>query len=154
MKNAGQPKGTGEKGKKKHPGGRPSKLTPQLAVKIFDLSRHGLTDKVIARTLDVTERSITNWKSSTEFFLSLKAAKKDVDSRVEESLSRRALGFVGPDGHYYPPETTACIFWLKNRQPQDWRDRIPELANIADSISSALQMMRRHEERTRKEKKA
>jgi hypothetical protein len=24
---------------------------------------------------------------------------------------------------HYPPDPTSMIFWLKNRQPQDWRDK-------------------------------
>ena len=53
------------------------------------------------------------------------------------SLFRRALGYdhddvvvtsyqgditLTPVVRHYQPDTTACIFWLKNRRPQDWRD--------------------------------
>lgn len=24
---------------------------------------------------------------------------------------------------HYPPDTTACIFWLKNQKPKEWHDR-------------------------------
>ena len=39
-----------------------------------------------------------------------------------QSLYNRTLGFTR-NGKYYPPEVTACIFWLKNRRPDKWRDR-------------------------------
>ncbi len=29
-----------------------------------------------------------------------------------------------PTIKHYPPDTTACIFWLKNRQRDKWRDRL------------------------------
>jgi hypothetical protein len=62
----------------------------------------------------------------------------DADDRVERSLYNRAIGysydavkiFCSRDGEiieapyveHVPPDVTACIFWLKNRRPQDWRD--------------------------------
>jgi len=66
-------------------------------------------------------------------------SKTDADARVEASLYHRALGYsydseevrVLRDGQvirvpirvHMPPDTTAGIFWLKNRQPERWRDR-------------------------------
>ena len=32
--------------------------------------------------------------------------------------------FKRPSVKYYPPDSTALIFWLKNRKPKDWRDKI------------------------------
>jgi hypothetical protein len=69
----------------------------------------------------------------------LKAGKEPADQRVTRSLYQRAIGFhydaekifIDPDTHepirvpireYVVPDTTACIFWLKNRQPKEWRD--------------------------------
>ena len=43
--------------------------------------------------------------------------------RVAHALYQRATGYTDPAGKYYPPVTTACIFWLKNRQPGQWRDK-------------------------------
>jgi hypothetical protein len=69
---------------------------------------------------------------------SLKAGKEEADSRVEQSLCQRAVGysfesekvFCNKDGEvtrvpiveHVPPDVTACIFWLKNRDPAHWRD--------------------------------
>jgi hypothetical protein len=69
---------------------------------------------------------------------SLKAGKEEADSRVEQSLYQRAVGysfesekvFCNKDGEvtrvpiveHVPPDVTACIFWLKNRDPAHWRD--------------------------------
>ena len=162
MKDTGQPsRGAGARGKvpqkkpaslpqeqpkKKHPGGRPSKLTPELAVKIFTLARKGLTDQEIGDVFDITRQTICNWKQSPEFFDTLKESKDGADAIVERSLCERASGFVGPDGKYYPPDPTSCIFWLKNRQPTKWREKIDSIDNLADSVTSVLQLMRKHEE--------
>jgi len=39
-------------------------------------------------------------------------------------LHRRAVGFTGPDGRYYPPDVNAASLWLRNRQPRLWRDKV------------------------------
>ena len=73
------------------------------------------------------------------FSESLKDGKDERDERVEKSLLERATGysheavkiFCDKDGHIteapyterYPPDPTSMIFWLKNRQPQKWRDK-------------------------------
>lgn len=82
--------------------------------------------------------TLNAWKADYPAFLkSLKRAKAEADQRVEHSLYRRALGYshdavkilqnegepvIVPYVEHYPPDTVACIFWLKNRQPQQWRD--------------------------------
>lgn len=154
--------------KKNKPGGRPSVLTPQLAINIFSLSRKGLTDKEIAAVYFVNESTITNWKKSPEFFTSLKEAKSEADGIVERSLFERATGYEHPEEKlfvidslvvsktimkHYPPDPTAMIFWLKNRNPDSWREKIPELANIADAMGSVLQQLRKHQEKPAKNAK-
>jgi len=146
----------------KHPGGRPSKLTPALALKIFNLARLGATDQQIADTLDLTRQTISNWKTSKEFFDSLKAAKDDVDDMVERSLLQRGLGynieeeklFVINDKitsktvlKHIVADTTAALAWLHNRRPDKWRQKIPELSNLADSIGNVLQELRKYAEK-------
>jgi hypothetical protein len=75
-----------------------------------------------------------------DFCQALKAGKKVADDRVENALYRRAVGFSHdgvkifcdkdngvtqvPFMEQYPPDTTACIFWLKNRRREEWRDKI------------------------------
>jgi hypothetical protein len=77
---------------------------------------------------------------------------------VERSLFQRATGYEQqtvkifmPSGADSPifapfreviaPDTTACIFWLKNRKPKEWRDKseleVPGLASLADVIAKA-----------------
>lgn len=154
---------------KKHAGGRPSKLTPALAVNIFLLARRGLTDKEIAQVCFVTEQTITNWKKAPEFFGALKDAKAVIDDIVEASLLQRATGYNIEEEKLFvienkivsrtvlkhlPPDTTAALAWLHNRRPAGWRQKIPELSNLADSIGSVLQQIRKNREEKAKKKPA
>jgi hypothetical protein len=118
--------------------GRPSKYKPEHAPQAAKLCRLGATDKELAEFFGVSESTLNLWKAEyAEFSESLKQGKQEADGRVEQSLYRRALGYshdaikimtVGNDVQkvpyveHYPPDTTACIFWLKNRKPTEWRD--------------------------------
>lgn len=83
-------------------------------------------------------------KEHPEFNELLKEGKDDADLKVESSLYRRAIGYdveetttevkVGDDGtaqttvvkktkKHIVGDTTAQIFWLKNRKPESWRDK-------------------------------
>lgn len=119
--------------------GRPSKYKPELDEQAEKLCRLGATDKEIAAFFGVRESTLNNWKLRHPSFVeSLKRGKDEVDGLVEQSLFRRAMGYSHQSEkvfqyqgaivraktvEHYPPDTTACIFWLKNRQPDNWRDR-------------------------------
>jgi hypothetical protein len=129
--------------KDKHAGGRPTKydevLHPILAE---SLARNGYTDKQIAGKIGVSEVTLNAWKKEhPEFLKSLKKGKEEPDSLVENSLYRRATGFdntkavkifmpanakepvYAPYTEQVHPDVTACIFWLKNRRPDRWREK-------------------------------
>src|SRR5262245_58650423 len=104
------------------------------------LAALGATDADIADFFGVSARTVMSWKvAKPEFFHALKTAKEVADARVERRLYERALGYsvetekiVVSRGtvirvrtiEHYPPDTTAMIFWLKNRQPGKWRDKV------------------------------
>ena len=85
------------------------------------------------------ERTVYRWQHDhPEFCQALKVGKEASGNRVEKSLYRRVVGYsydavkiMGYEGVYtpvayvehVPPDTTACIFWLKNRRRDLWRDR-------------------------------
>jgi len=74
----------------------------------------GYTDKELAEFFKVCESTINNWKHDhPEFLESIKDGKENADCEVVESLYEKAC-----DG-----DTTAQIFWLKNRQSKNWRDK-------------------------------
>ena len=123
--------------------GRPSKYKEEYCEQAEKLARLGATDKEMADFFGVTEQTLNNWKTDkdgneTPFFESLKRGKVESDARVVDSLYQRALGYscredkvflvdkkplIVPMMKQYPPDTTAAIFWLKNRRPSEWRDR-------------------------------
>lgn len=119
--------------------GRPSKYDTLDMEKVEALARRGWTDQEMADFFNVDRATWYRWKADKqEFCDALKAWKDEADHRVERSLYERALGFSHPDVHisnyqgeitktdiikHYPPDTTAAIFWLKNRKPEDWRDK-------------------------------
>lgn len=78
-------------------------------------ARDGLTDEQIAEKLNISKDTFYKYKKNhTDFSDSLKKGKEVVDYQVENALLRNAL-----EGN-----TTAQIFWLKNRKPKQWKDKI------------------------------
>lgn len=120
-------------------GGRPSKFKPEFVKQAEKLALLGATDVDLADFFEVSINTIGNWKaSSPEFLGALKSGKEQADDRVERSLYQRALGYTydaihfssfqgvvteTPYREHVPPDTTAMIFWLKNRRPDQWRDK-------------------------------
>lgn len=101
--------------------------------------RDGATDEWIYTTLGVSKDTFYKWKREKPEFKEALKPKEIVDREVENALLKRALGFdyyteevvnVGKGKQeiktlkkYEPPNTTAIIFWLKNRKPAEWRDK-------------------------------
>ena len=122
----------------KHAGGRPSKYDESFNKQAYKLCLLGATDIDLAKFFDVEEKTVNNWKESyPEFLQSLKNGKEIADAQVASRLFKRATGYereedkifqfqgnpvVVPTEVHYQPDTTAAIFWLKNRQPAKWRD--------------------------------
>lgn len=93
---------------------RPSKYDPSIADRVQELALQGKTDEEIAADLDVARSTLALWKTRhPEFSDALRAWKDQADDQVEHTLYRKALS----------GDTTACIFWLKNRRANDWRDK-------------------------------
>lgn len=121
--------------------GRPSKYRAEMDNQAAKLCRLGATDRDIADFFEVSEATLNNWKLKHPTFLeSLKRSKEEADALVEQSLFRRATGYThpavkvfmpanadapvyAPFVEHYPPDATSMIFWLKNRQPDKWRDK-------------------------------
>jgi hypothetical protein len=122
-------------------GGRPTDYKAEFAAQAAKLCELGATDADLAEFFDVSERTINRWQVRfPEFCRSLKVGKETADDRVERSLFHRANGYTydavkifmpagakephyAPYREHVPPDTTACIFWLKNRRKEQWRDR-------------------------------
>ncbi len=121
------------------PAGAPTKFKDEFNEQVEKLCKLGATDDEIADFFNVDVSTINNWKiSHPEFLESIKAGKILADSNVADRLYQRALGFEHdseeikvadgeiirvPVRKIYPPDSTAAIFWLKNRRAKEWRDK-------------------------------
>lgn len=137
--------------------GRPSKFNDAIKEKILSLARAGKTNEQIADIIGVHVRTIENWQGNKpDLMWALKEAKHAADDLVEASLFSRAVGYSHPEEKVfqnegdivthntvkqYPPDVAAAIFWLKNRQPDKWREKMPgeeEKFNITISLADKL----------------
>lgn len=116
-------------------------LEPESLLLVEAWARDGLTDEQISANMGIATSTFYEWKKTyPEFSESLKKGKEIVDIQVENALLKRALGYkytettseVGENGEMrvtkqvtkeVVPDTTAQIFWLKNRKPTLWRDK-------------------------------
>lgn len=121
-------------------GGRPSLYKKEFARIGASMCELGAVDADLADAFGVSIGTINAWKTRhQEFSEALKVAKGAADARVERSLYERAVGYTfesekvfnyqgkivrAPTREHVPPDTTAQIFWLKNRQPAKWRDKL------------------------------
>lgn len=126
----------------KNKGGRPKEdLADKVDfLQVERLAGLGLTNEEIGRALGVSGRTVERWQKDERFLSALKRGKEVADRAVVKSLYKRALGYsfteVTEEGvggklrvtkkvrKVIAPDVTAQIFWLKNRRPKDWRDRI------------------------------
>lgn len=117
-------------------------LTPEGLTLLEGWARDGLTDEQIAHNMGVSRKTLAEWKKKYgDISDTLKRGKEIVDYEVENALLKKALGYtvkeqkLTKDGELIeiereiPPDTTAQIFWLKNRRPDKWRDKV-ENVNI------------------------
>lgn len=127
-------------------------LEPENLILIEGWARDGLTDEQIASNMGVTRKTLAEWKKKYgDICDTLKRGKEPVDRSVENALLNSALGEVktlkkpikvkeveyengkrireierieyAEEEIYIPANTTAQIFWLKNRKPEEWRDK-------------------------------
>jgi transposase-like protein len=128
---------------------RPSKYETEVKDKLTLVqawARDGLTNEQIAHNLGISHDTLYRYqKEHSEFSDALKRGKEVVDIEVENALLKRAMGYkfdeVTYESKFNPilekweqvetkrvtkevqPDTTAQIFWLKNRKPVEWRDK-------------------------------
>lgn len=119
---------------------RKSKYTDDFPLLAEGYARQGFTDDQIAGKLGISTQTFYNYKDKyVEFFEAIKRGKAPVDTMVENAMLKRALGYEYEETHIEVdalgrektkivtkqviPDTTAQIFWLKNRQPAAWRDK-------------------------------
>ena len=125
-------------------------LTSEGLTLLEGWARDGLTDEQIAHNMGISAATLYNWKSKyLEIVEALKKGKDVIDREVENALLKRALGFQYDEitlkggvetkrvTKMVVPDTTAQIFWLKNRRPDKWRDKPEESRGAQDAETNA-----------------
>lgn len=126
-------------------------VTEEGLLQIEAWARNGLTEDQIATNMGIVRSTLSEWKKNfSDISDALKRGKEVVDIQVENALLKRALGYkftettkertvvydtatgeeIGSNMvvtkeviKEVQPDTTAQIFWLKNRKPEMWRDK-------------------------------
>ena len=121
-------------------------LTAEGLLQLEAWARDGLTNEQIASNMGIVRKTLQEWMVKySDISDALKKGKAVVDIQVENALLKRALGYkfteITKERVFNPltetyemkvtkqivkevqPDTTAQIFWLKNRKPAEWRDR-------------------------------
>lgn len=141
-------------------------LTDDGLLQIQGWARDGLTEQQIAHNMGIGLTTLKDWKNKFPSILTaIKKGKAPVDLEVENALLKRALGYdyeetiteieemvegrqkkhVRKIKKHMAPDVTAQIFWLKNRRPGRWRDKIeaaPEQGN--ELLQSLFDLERRY----------
>lgn len=140
-------------------------ITPEGLLKVEGWARDGLTDEQIAANIGIRAGTLYDWKNRfPDFSEALKKGKEVVDRQVENALLKRALGYtyeeitrepvLNPDTgkveltitktviKQVVPDTTAQIFWLKNRKPEAWRDKREIATDDNDQVMAFIEAMR------------
>ncbi len=137
--------------------GRPTKFKKEYCEQAYKLCLLGAIDRDLADFFEVDELTINRWKvAHPGFSKSLKEGKDSADSKVAESLYKRATGYEHPDLQFnvvggelvktevtkhYPPDATSMIFWLKNRQRRSWRDKVDH--SVSGDPDNPLEVIKR-----------
>lgn len=121
-------------------------LEPDKLILIEGWARDGLTDEQIAKNMGIRRETLIAWKKKyPNISNALKRGKEVIDRQVENALLKRALGYSYKETtselifdkdtgeralrvtkiveKEVIPDTTAQIFWLKNRKASIWRDK-------------------------------
>ena len=118
-------------------------LTKEGLTLIEGWARDGLIDEQIAANIGVTTTTLYDWKKKyADFSDALKKGKETSDYEVENALFKSATGYeyeerkevqevvdgvmrkrVEITRKQVPPNATSAIFWLKNREPDKWRNK-------------------------------
>lgn len=127
-------------------------------------ARDGLTDEQIAHNIGINVATLYVWeKKYGEISEALKRGKEVIDRQVENALLKRALGYKYKETtrelvtnketgfselvvtkvveKEVVPDTTAQIFWLKNRKPEEWRDKRVIDDSSAEKSAELIQNM-------------
>ena len=119
----------------------------------------GATNEELAGLLGVSRATIHNWMEEfPDFKKAIEEGKVAADARVAEKLYQRAIGyerpatrfFANPEGpptqvdytYHHAPDTSAAIFWLRNRRREDWREQVEHRHSTSHELLVVLEAAR------------
>lgn len=135
--------------------GRPTKYLPCYDRQVAKLCLLGAIDTDLADFFEVSVSTLALWKiAHPRFSSAIKASKLQADTGVAASLYKRGIGYkitekkIERSGtgdkeevlktiiitRHLAPDVAACIFWLKNRQPELWRERRDQVLSAAENV--------------------
>ncbi len=139
-----------------------TRIQPRLA-EIAAWCRDGYTDRMICEALSISIPTFYKWKAlKQELVDALKVNKAIADLTVENSLYKKAVGYstkettreiktdakgntiakhVKEVEKEIAPDSTACIFWLKNRRRTEWRDKVEKLPEAPNNKNDLLEQL-------------
>lgn len=134
--------------------GRPTSYKPEFAELARKFCLLGATNDRLAELFEVATSTIGKWIAEIPAFSdAVKAGRAEADATVAASLYHRANGYSheaakimvveGAVVHekyteHYPPDATSMIFWLKNRRPDLWRDKLEHQHSADDELLALL----------------
>lgn len=114
-------------------------LEPDGLLKLEAWARDGLIDEQIAKNMGISRNTLQKWRKKFEpIATAIKRGKVVVDIEVENALLKRAMGYTYEEvkteetdsytkvtriKKHMAPDVTAQIYWLKNRKPEQWREK-------------------------------
>lgn len=130
--------------------------------KVEEWAKKGLIDEQIAHNLGIAYSTFREYKNKYEALsAALKRGKEVINLEVEHALLKRALGYKYEEITKEPvkndvtgeiklqvtkevtkevlPDVTAQIFWLKNRRPEDWRDKKEIFSSATNTIQVTIE---------------
>lgn len=147
-------------------------LTPDGHTLLEAWARDGLVDTQIAHNMGISPSTLYVWKKQfPEISETLSRGKEIVDVQVENDLLKKTHGYnaevkktfklkkvyfdkegrrceeehleTAVDEVHVPADTNAITWWLKNRRPDRWRERVdpsapPNLEKQDDGFLTAL----------------
>lgn len=121
--------------------GGPSLYEPKFVERVYRLCLLGLTDKELILAFGIADQTLYNWQHQhPEFKEAIHKGRQEADAHIAKALYHRAKGYTHKEAifhiidgklnqtivdKHYPPDTTACRIWLKNRTKRNdfvWSD--------------------------------
>ena len=131
--------------------GRKSGFNEKAKETILRLIKEGKTEEQIAEVIGVCAKTLANWKGKhPELLHAVREARLIADEVVEASLFRRAVGYSHPEQKvfncegqiitheivkHHPPDTQAAMFWLRNRQPERWKEKTEGDVTVNNNVN-------------------